>query len=147
MSYTLIKIEETTDRQGNPEAFVQVLFQDEATGAAIPYAQWLSGPSYDAWKADPATLDAIIASWEPLARQQYYDSSAITPRQARLALLNAGMLDAVEVWIATQPRAVQIEWAHANEIRRDWPPVVAFAAANEISDADLDALFELAAAL
>lgn len=73
---------------------------------------------------------------------------AVTPRQARLALHQSGLLNAVEDYVAdSTDLALKIEWAFATEIRRTWPPVVAFAQANEISDADLDALFELAATL
>ena len=87
MSYTLLKFEETTDRQGNPEAFVQVLFADAATGASIPHAQWLSGLAYADYLAGNTVLPALIATWEHDAKARYFDASGITPLQARLALL------------------------------------------------------------
>ena len=144
MSYTVLRLEDVPDRR---ECFVQVQFTDAATGASIPYAQWLTGSAYDAWKADPESLDALIADWETLAVNQYYDASTITPRQARLALLSAGLLDAVEAYVVTQPRAVQVEWEFANQIRRDWPPVVNAASALGLTNAHVDALFATAARL
>lgn len=144
MTYTVLCFEDVPDRN---ECFVQVLFTDTDTGASIPYAQWLTGVAYDAYQADPKSLDSTIAGWEEFAKKNYYNSSAITPRQARLALLNANLLDAVEAYIAKAARSVQIEWGFANEIRRDWPPVIQAASALELSDAQVDALFEVAARL
>lgn len=144
MTHTLLRLENVPDRN---ECFVQVLFTDADTGASIPYAQWLSGPVYDEYQAAPESLDALIAGWEAFAKQQYYDSSAITPRQARLALLNAGLLDAVEAYIAQASRSVQIEWEFANAIRRDWPPVVQAVSALGLSNEHVDALFTAAARL
>jgi hypothetical protein len=78
---------------------------------------------------------------------QWRAAMSCTPRQARLALAGAGLLTAVEAFVAANDAATQIEWEYASEIKRDWPPVMAFAAANEISDEQLDALFALAASL
>ena len=147
MSYTLLKFEETTDRQGNPEAFVQVLFADAATGASIPHAQWLSGLAYADYLADNTVLPALIAPWEAEAKARFYDASVITPRQARLALLDAGLLDAVEAYVATQPRAVQLEWEYASEIRRDNALLSTAATALGMTSEQLQALFTQAATL
>ena len=143
MSHTVLRLEDVPDRR---ECFVQVLFTD-ANGRSFPYAQWLTGNAYDDYRAAPESLDSIIASWEAIATRQYYDSSAITPRQARLALLNAGLFDAVEAYIATLPKAAQVEWEYANEIRRDHALLTQAAAALGLTDAQLDALFETAAHL
>ena len=144
MTYTILRIEDVPDRR---ECFVHVQFTDATTGASIPYAQWLTGAAYDEYKAAPESLATLIAEWETLAVNQYYDASTITPRQARLALLSAGLLDAVEAYVATQPRAVQVEWEFANEIRRDWPPVVNAASALGLTNTHVDALFAAAARL
>lgn len=158
MTHTLLRLENVPDRN---ECFVQVLFTDADTGASIPYAQWITGAAYDEYQAAYdeyqaapesldaliESLDALIAGWEAVAKQQYYDSSAITPRQARLALLNAGLLDVVEAYIAQASRSVQIEWEFANAIRRDWPPVVQAASALGLSNEHVDALFTAAARL
>jgi len=71
----------------------------------------------------------------------------ISPAQGRLALLQSDLLETVEAWIATQPRATQIEYESRTEWRRNWPLVIAAGAALELSEAQLDALFELAATL
>lgn len=110
-------------------------------------------PAYDAtgetctfdgaqWVISEKSAEQIAA--EAAQRRAYM---SCTPRQARLALAQSNLLEAVEAWIITQPQATQIEWYHATEIKRTWPPVVEFAVANQISDTDLDALFELAATL
>lgn len=71
----------------------------------------------------------------------------VTPRQARLALDSRGLLQAIEAFVADGSAQLQIEWQYATEIKRTWPPVAEFAVANDISDEDLDALFELAMTL
>lgn len=70
-----------------------------------------------------------------------------TPRQASLALLQAGLLDVVENWIATQPRQTQIDWTRATEIRRDWPLINEAGVALNLSETQLDDLFLLAKTL
>lgn len=64
-----------------------------------------------------------------------------SPAQCRLALLNAGLLDTVEDWIAAQTRTTQIEYASRTEWRRTWPLVVSAGAAFGLTDTDLDAIF------
>lgn len=71
----------------------------------------------------------------------------VTPRQARLALHEHGILNAVEDFVQAGDSRLYIEWNYATEIRRSWPPVAEFAVANDISDETLDGLFELAATL
>jgi hypothetical protein len=67
--------------------------------------------------------------------------------QGRLALLQAGLLDDVEAWVATQDRVVQIEYEARNEWRRDWPLVIDAAGELGLTDAQLDDLFTLAMTL
>jgi hypothetical protein len=145
MQYTILRSEETTDRDGNPEMFVQVNFAE--SGRNYPFAKWLDSAEYAAVAADAAALDDIILSWAELAKRIFFDGNVISPRQARLALLQAGLLDAVEAYISTQPRAVQLEWEYANEIRRDHALLTDAAAALGLSEAQLDELFIAAASL
>ena len=72
---------------------------------------------------------------------------SVTRRQARLALLNAGLLTAVEAWIAQASPAVQIDWECAQEIQRDWPAIAEAATALGLTDAQLDDLFAAAGTL
>jgi hypothetical protein len=76
---------------------------------------------------------------------------SVSMRQARLALLGAGLLDAVESAIAGLPgdagKAAKIEWEYATEIRRDNPLFAQLSAALGMSAAQLDDLFIAAAGL
>lgn len=73
---------------------------------------------------------------------------AVTMRQARLALLAANMLSAVNTAIANMPgsegEAARIEWEYAQEVRRDSALVAALSAAFGWTGAQLDDLFVLA---
>lgn len=69
---------------------------------------------------------------------------AVTPRQARLALLQAGLLDAVEAKIKTQDRASQIGWEYGSLITRDDPLMLALGSQLGLTDAAIDLLFEKA---
>ena len=68
----------------------------------------------------------------------------ITPRQARLALLQSGLLDAVEAMVAAQPRAVQIQWDFATEINRFDLLVCEMLTALGLTSDQVDTLFNLA---
>lgn len=74
----------------------------------------------------------------------------ITPRQAKIALLQAGLLDDVEAGIAAIPdettrRIAQVEWECAQEVRRDWPLLNDVAAAIGLTAEQVDELFQAAA--
>lgn len=75
----------------------------------------------------------------------------VTMRQARLALLQAGMLNSVNAAIAAIPGpagdAARIEWDYSNEVQRTQPLVAQLGAVLGMDDAALDALFLVAAAL
>lgn len=73
--------------------------------------------------------------------------SVVDMRQAQLALLAAGLLDAVEAAIAARPRADQITWAKAATVERGDPLIAAVAPGLGLSGAQIDALFAAAAAL
>ena len=72
-------------------------------------------------------------------------------RQARLALLQAGKLSAVDAAIAALPspakEAAQIEWEYATEVTRDSALMQQLATAIGLTEADLDSLFTTAAGL
>ena len=75
----------------------------------------------------------------------------VTMRQARLALLGAGLLDDVEAAIAALPspqkEAARIEWEYATEVQRSSGLVPMMGAALGLDDAALDGLLIEAAAL
>lgn len=72
---------------------------------------------------------------------------SVTMRQARLALLGAGLLDTVETAITGAGPAAKIEWDYATEVQRSAGLVPAMATALGMTDAQIDVLFIAAAAL
>lgn len=75
--------------------------------------------------------------------------ASVTARQARLALLQIGKLDAVSAALTAIPdpakrKAAQIEWEYATVIERNSPLVTSLAAGLGLTAADIDALFEAA---
>lgn len=82
---------------------------------------------------------------QPVPRQ-------VTMRQARLALLGAGLLDQVDAAIAAIPdpihrKAAQIEWEYAQTVDRNSPFTQQLAAGLGITEEQKDALFTQAATL
>lgn len=73
--------------------------------------------------------------------------SQVTMRQARLALLAAGLLDDVEGAISTAGPAAKIEWEYAQEVQRSSGLVPAMATAMGMTDLQLDNLFVMASTL
>lgn len=96
------------------------------------------------------TYDGVNWTAPPLPAPPPPPTSA-SMRQARLALLQAGKLAAVEAAInaLTGPakEAAQIEWEYATEVRRDSALMKQLAAAIGLTEADLDALFTQAVTL
>ena len=66
---------------------------------------------------------------------------SVTMRQARLALLAAGLLDDVEAAVVASGRAAQIEWEYATEVTRDHLLIASVQNAQGLSDTEIDALF------
>jgi len=71
---------------------------------------------------------------------------SITMRQARLVLLQAGLLNVVSDAVSTMPQAAQIEWEYAVVLLRDNALVLQVADEMGWSADQLDALFLAAAA-
>ena len=75
----------------------------------------------------------------------------VTMRQARLALLGAGKLPAVNAAIAAmqgaQGEAARIEWEYSQEVQRDRGLVTALGSQLGMTEQELDALFTAAAAI
>lgn len=100
-----------------------------------------AGWSYDpqAGFAAPAPPDAVVSV------------PAVTMRQARLALLAAGVLDNVETVIDALPAAqkarAKIEWEFAANVERDSEFVKTLAPALGLTNSELDSLFIHAATL
>lgn len=78
--------------------------------------------------------------------------TSVTMRQARLALLGAGLLDQIDAALAaipdeTQRRAAQIEWEYAQTIDRQSQWVQNLSGAMGLTDEQIDQLFTLASTL
>lgn len=76
----------------------------------------------------------------------------VTMRQARRALLDAGLLDQVDAAIAaiadaTERKQAAIDWEYATQVERLWPWVQTLGVALGLTDDELDALFVQAATL
>jgi len=97
--------------------------------------------------------------WVLLDKEQYLKPptptmavpSSVTMRQARLALLQTGLLSQVNTTIANMPSpagdAARIEWEFSSVVERNRPLVQSLVGALGITDAQLDDLFILAATL
>ena len=77
--------------------------------------------------------------------------TVVTMRQARLALLGAGLLDSVNAAIAAMPgidgEAARLEWEYAATVDRASQLVASLTAALSLTVEQLDSLFTQAASL
>lgn len=69
---------------------------------------------------------------------------AVSRFQARAALMQAGLLDAVEQAVREADALTQMAWAEAVELRRTSPAIAALAAAVGLTQTQLDVLFRSA---
>lgn len=89
---------------------------------------------------DNTSLDAYIRSVTVPKK--------VTMRQARLALLKAGLLAAVEGAInGGNDEAMKIEWEYATEIEREWTSLIALTESMGMTSDELDDLFIMAGGL
>lgn len=77
--------------------------------------------------------------------------TSVSMRQARLALLGAGLLSSVDAAIAAMSspakEAAQIEWDYASEVQRDNALISSLATGLGLTEAQIDDLFITAATL
>lgn len=99
----------------------------------------VDGTWYQTWVVSTRTKEEIEA------RRKAAVPAALTMRQARLALLGAGVLTKVDQAIALLPspqrEGGQIEWEYATEVRRDSLLVQQLGAALGLSEVQIDELF------
>ena len=93
----------------------------------------------------------VQADWETMREDEMRARNPVpqqvTMRQARLALLSAGLLDDVEMVIAAAGRAAQLEWEYAAVVDRSNPAIAAVQQQEALTDAQIDDLFREAAKL
>lgn len=73
--------------------------------------------------------------------------TSVTPRQARLALLQAGLLDKVEAAVNAAGGATKITWDWASTISRTDPLIATLATVLSLTSAQIDQLFTTASTL
>ncbi|MGC4366496.1 hypothetical protein [Hydrogenophaga sp. R2] len=101
----------------------------------------------------PELVQMTAAEVESHINQQQSNQGprVVTMRQARRALLEAGLLQQVDLAIDALPEpqrsAVRIDWEYSSEVHRDRAFVQQLGQALGLSDEQLDALFIQAAAL
>jgi len=88
--------------------------------------------------------DVVVVSDEELFKLTV--PKTITPRQARLVLLGAGLLDDIEVLLATD-KAMQIWWEYSLDIERNNEFMVSGATALGLTERQIDDLFILGSTL
>ena len=142
----------------------------------MKYARKINGLAVDVVDGDPSTMfhptiaaefevvpddvvngsrwDEASSSWMPplvVAPDPAVPNgvpASVTARQARLALLAAGLLDDVETTLADPAhRATQIEWEYATQVERESPLVDSIGGALGLTSEQIDALFRQAATL
>ena len=106
---------------------------------------------------DAATqVDGVLgvysqADWETMREDEMRARNPVpqqvTMRQARLALLSAGLLDDVDAVISAAGRAAQLEWEYAAVVDRSNPAVAAVQQQQALTDVQIDDLFREAAKL
>ena len=143
-------------------AFPNISFPADMTESDIAFAGLEPVQPTEPPAHDPATHQAVPAApvlqggvwlqqWAVEDKPPQPVPPAVTMRQARLALLGAGLLAGVDAAIDSLPspqkEAARIEWEYATEVQRSSGLVPMMRVALGLDDAALDALFIGAAAL
>ena len=84
-----------------------------------------------------------IAAAEAAIEAEYVPDR-VSARQARLALIGAGLIGVVEAAVAGLSAYDRAEWEYATEIRRDHPLIASLGVALSLSTEDIDDLFRIA---
>ena len=93
----------------------------------------------------------LQADWETMRddemRARNPVPQQVTMRQARLELLERGLLDDVEAVITAAGREAQIQWEYASVVERSNPAIAIVQQQQGMTDAQIDDLFREAAKL
>ncbi len=107
----------------------------EMEGAQV--ARW-TGQGWELLAERPAPPGAVVVV-----------PGSVTMRQARQAMLSAGILAQVDALIAAMPgeegESARIDWNHAREVKRDWPLIGALGPQIGLTEQQIDDLFIYAA--
>lgn len=118
-------------------------------------AEWMGRAGVAAPAYDPKLAGCYWRgmAWEvaPVVPAAAAVPQSVTMRQARLALLGAGLLPnvttAINALASPQKEAAQIEWEYSQTVERNRAFVLLLGAALGLTSAQLDDLFRQAAAL
>ena len=118
-------------------------------GASIPFANGNRDyEEYNQWLSEGNTPEPEFTDEELAQQIEDAKPKVVTMRQARLALLQSGLLQTVQDAIANgTDEAMKIEWEYATEVRRDWGSLITLVTQLGITDLQLDDLFQLASTL
>jgi hypothetical protein len=113
-------------------------------------------PAFPATDQHPNASRFIVAGWYVDATSEPTEAEVlamvapiqdVTDLQFRLALNQIGLRASVETYVAAASQDVKDYWDRATTFRRDHPLVVGAGVALGKTDAEMDALFQLAATL
>ncbi len=90
-----------------------------------------------------AFTSSLPPALDPLASERA--NMRVSRLQAKIAMMQAGVLADVETAVAAADPAVQMAWADAIEFRRFSPTILAMSAQIGLTDTQLDDLFRAAA--
>ena len=100
------------------------------------------------WLSEGNTPEPEFTDAELLQQIEDAKPKVVTMRQARLALLQSGLLAIVESAITDgTDEAMEIEWEYATEVKRDWSSLIALTETLGMTSQELDDLFQLASTL
>jgi hypothetical protein len=94
-----------------------------------------------------AAIDLTADEVEARYKELHPVPESVTAAGARLALLNANLLDNVEAIVASMTRKAQIQWEYETRIRRDHEFVLEAQTHLSLTDRQMDDLFRVAALL
>ena len=94
---------------------------------------------YEQLRLEPYTDDETIELMVT-QRKEELKPKILTPRQARLVLLQYGLLDDIEELVKTN-KAISIWWEYSLDIQRNDERLLEFAAIAGITSEELDAMF------
>ena len=143
----------TKDKQMNEIKSVKISGQGYAVdyGDGVIWSVSVDGCGYDKvkiWLAEGNTPEPEFTDEELAQQLEDAKPKIVTMRQARLALLQSGLLQTVQDAIANgTDEAMKIEWEYATEVKRDWGSLVTLTTTLGMTSQELDNLFQLASTL
>jgi hypothetical protein len=130
---------DTSDIGGDLGTFDGDVFSATDTGKSWPPLPGFDPATSETWPTDAQLINHLDAPAAPLVPAE------VTPLQMRRALNTSGLRTVVESAVAAAPQDARDAWEFASVIRRDDPILAGMAAALGKTDAEIDALFILAA--